>query len=259
MIRFPNPRLNPHPSTIHTLAPRWCPWSSLSGLPCPVLPCHFDSQALLSLLLCCTTTATSTTTTHCQTRLQPACIASLPRQSRTRSPAHRSSGGLTAQPTLASHRIADWPSAACSPWSRLDQLSRQTPPAAFATLATSSFTPVLHLLDLRAAHSSRSACATRLRSLPDWLQSLGAFAPSHPRATSHCNCLRSRHCHLAVQLPRRIYYPARKIVRPTNLPLELKIQSNPIAHQHYRLLSKTCTLHSGTQTLLPIAARRIAK
>ena len=136
-----------------------------------------------------------------QRQHQPNCSQrASPRQSRIRSPAHRSSGGLTAQPTLASHRIADWPSAACSPWSRLDQLPRQTPPAVFATLATRYPTPFLHKSGLCAAHSSRSACATRLRSLPDWLQSLGAFAPSHPRATSHCNIrLRLRCNYLAIE------------------------------------------------------------
>lgn len=197
-----------------------------------------------------------------QPTARPSCSQrASPRQSRIRSPAYRSSGGLTAQPTLASHRIADWASAACSPWSRLDQLPRQTPPAVFATLATRYSTPVLHLLGLCAAHSSRSACATRLRSLPDWLQSPGAFAPSHPRATSHCNIrLRLQHCYLAVDLSRRIYRPAREISHLTNLPLKLKSTVKPnstpalqLTHQHLH------TNYSGTQTLLPIAAGRLAK
>jgi hypothetical protein len=51
------------------------------------------------------------------------------------SPAHRSSGGLTAQPTLASNRIADWPCRLLAVVATRPTF-RKTPLAALATLAT---------------------------------------------------------------------------------------------------------------------------
>ena len=115
MIRFPNPSLcqtkspsihHPHSraplvSLVVSLRPACLPAASL---PCSVTPTpkhHSHSFPTAPRPLPPPAQQQSTASPHRSQRASP-------RQSRTRSPAYRSSGGLTAQPTLASHRIADW-------------------------------------------------------------------------------------------------------------------------------------------------------
>lgn len=201
MIRFPNPRLNPHPSTIHTLAPRWCRLSlslSLSG--CPVLSVDSSSSSTTHSI---PQPSLLHRKNHCCNALPDCSQRASARQSRTRSLTGTSLVRWldSAQPTLASHRNADWPSAACSPWSRLDQLLYQTPLAASATLATRYFTSGQLLLGLHCSSVSRHVCDRFL--IGSTAQAHRTFPSSLARLDYNNTRLRSRHRYRAVELPCR--------------------------------------------------------
>jgi hypothetical protein len=105
---IPNPRLNPHPSTFHPRAPL-VSFSRRPALSCPRSTPYLSTLYTLRPPLHTVAISAAPQVPQQHSASTAAKVHTLANRVSAHSPAHCSSGGLTAQPTLASHRIADWP------------------------------------------------------------------------------------------------------------------------------------------------------